>query len=432
MIFSLDPNSPAFDVNLRETDVLIEINGHNVRKMKTAKVLKLIDATLANGSIEILAIESKGYSILKKNGQKLSSKLLPNPGNTLTFRSEQEKEADDQSPETSAEATDEEPPVPRICALTGLNKDTELGFNLLTSKTLKGVIKLSKIVDGSAAAKAGIRDDDYVIEISGEPVRYMSGRQVIEFIKKKKAENDLQFLVIDRAGLEWYESRKIRISSLMGLRQPQQEHEDSEVEVEEMQKNVSFNTVPGLGKNEVNYDFINVVLSRGRNEPLGMSLEMWEGTVSKGGNKSVVSLSPRIARVEENGLAELSGLRAGDVILEVNGKKTVGKSNKKISEWIKKGKSNLVFAVKRKANMEDCVVAEIIGETVEEESNPFVNEEEPAMEAENVSAVEVEILGKDNEGYVRSEEVIDLKKVARDLACEALNSSLVLIRDEKL
>jgi len=69
---------------------------------------------------------------------------------------------------------------------------------------------------------------------------------------------------------------------------------------------------------------------------------------------------------------------------------------------------------------------------IEEESNPFVNEEEPAMEAENVSAVEVEILGKDNEGYVRSEEVIDLKKVARDLACEALNSSLVLIRDEKL
>jgi len=334
MIFSLDPNSPAFDVNLRETDVLIEINGLNVRKMKTAKVLKLIDATLANGSIEILAIESKGYSVLKKNGQKLSSKLLPNPGNTMTFRSEYEKEADEQAAETGAEATDEEPPVPRICALTGLNKDTELGFDLLTSKTLKGVIKLSKIVDGSAAARAGIRDDDYVIEISGEPVRYMSGRQVIEFIKKKKAENDLQFLVIDRAGLEWYESRKIRISSLMGLRQPQQEHEDSEVGVEEMQKNVSFNTVPGLDKNEVNYDFINVVLSRGRYEPLGMSLEMWEGTVSKGGNKKdCVSLSPRIARVEENGLAELSGLRAGDVILEVNGKKTVGKSRRGRVIW---------------------------------------------------------------------------------------------------
>jgi len=55
-----------------------------------------------------------------------------------------------------------------------------------------------------------------------------------------------------------------------------------------------------------------------------------------------------------------------------------------------------------------------------------------AVEVESVGGVEVEILGKENEGYVRSEEVIDLKKVARDLACEALNSSLVLIRDEKM
>ena len=67
MVFSLDPNSPAYAANLRETDVIIEVEGVNVRRLKTSAVNKLMDATLKKGNMEILAIEISGYESFTSN-----------------------------------------------------------------------------------------------------------------------------------------------------------------------------------------------------------------------------------------------------------------------------------------------------------------------------------------------------------------------------
>ncbi len=257
-----------------------------------------------------------------------------------------------------------------------MNKNTDLGFDLLTSKTLEGVVKLNKIVDGSAATLAGIREDDYVIEITGEPVRHMSGRQIIELVRKRKAENNLQFLVIDRTGLEWYEKRKIRITNLIGMKDEPEELEvrpnEPEVRSDILPRNVSFVTEPSQGKSEIDYDYFKIILNKGKiKEPLGFTLEMCEEFISKNGKKKrLKSHNPTIATVEENSLGELSGLKNGDVILEINGKRTAGESNKKVSDWIKKSKKNQVeFLIRREVKMNDRVVVEIIGEDLEPESD---------------------------------------------------------------
>lgn len=65
----------------------------------------------------------------------------------------------------------------------------------------------------SPAAHADLQNDDYIIEISGQNVQNMQYADVVEYIKAKKQEDDLQLLVADRQTLDWYKSRKLPIAS---------------------------------------------------------------------------------------------------------------------------------------------------------------------------------------------------------------------------
>lgn len=87
MIFAVDPRSAAFSANLRETDVVLEINDKNVRRLKKASVNKMIRKSLEKGRIEVLAIENTGYNHFKKRNKRVSSKNLQH-SSTLNFFSE--------------------------------------------------------------------------------------------------------------------------------------------------------------------------------------------------------------------------------------------------------------------------------------------------------------------------------------------------------
>lgn len=65
----------------------------------------------------------------------------------------------------------------------------------------------------SPAAHAGLQNDDYIIEISGQNVQNMQYSEVVEYIKAKKQEDDLQLLVADRLTLDWYKNKKLPIAS---------------------------------------------------------------------------------------------------------------------------------------------------------------------------------------------------------------------------
>ena len=74
-------------------------------------------------------------------------------------------------------------------------------------------MQISDVSPNSPAAHAGLQNDDYIIEISGQNVQNMQYADVVEYIKAKKQEDDLQLLVADRQTLDWYRSRKLPIAS---------------------------------------------------------------------------------------------------------------------------------------------------------------------------------------------------------------------------
>lgn len=73
--------------------------------------------------------------------------------------------------------------------------------------------QISDVTPKSPADNAGLKNDDYIIEISGQNVQNMQYSEVVEFIKAKKQEDDLQLLVADRQTLDWYKNKKLPIAS---------------------------------------------------------------------------------------------------------------------------------------------------------------------------------------------------------------------------
>ena len=102
-------------------------------------------------------------------------------------------------------------PVPRLCRIR--TYEPNLGFVVAGSKTKSGIFKLIDITPNSPAYNSGLRNDDYIIEISGMSVEKFKYEEIVSLIKTKQAEDDLQLLVADRKTLEWYKSRDTELSS---------------------------------------------------------------------------------------------------------------------------------------------------------------------------------------------------------------------------
>ncbi|CAF0956513.1 unnamed protein product, partial [Brachionus calyciflorus] len=102
-------------------------------------------------------------------------------------------------------------PIPRLCRVRAYEE--QLGFTVSGSKSSKGVFKVSDIAANSAAANSGLKNDDFIIEVSGVNVENLDYNDLVNYIKEKKKEDDLQLLVADRATLDWYKQKKIPISS---------------------------------------------------------------------------------------------------------------------------------------------------------------------------------------------------------------------------
>lgn len=144
---------------------------------------------------------------------------------------------------------------------------------MMSCTTKKGIIRLNGILPGSVAAESGLQENDFVIEICGKVINEMDAAEVVNLVEEQRKANDLNLLVVDRAALDWYEARKIPITSLMSLKKStteaiakssQEASIDSTPETvvqnaptvtneitssaihKDMRRNVSFETAPGL------------------------------------------------------------------------------------------------------------------------------------------------------------------------------------------
>jgi membrane-associated protease RseP (regulator of RpoE activity) len=102
-------------------------------------------------------------------------------------------------------------PIVRLCKIRAYEE--QLGFTVSGSKSNPGVFKVNDVQVNSPAANGGLRDQDYIIEISGQNIQSMNYNEVISLIKQKKHEDDLQLLVAEPKTVEWYRTKRIPISS---------------------------------------------------------------------------------------------------------------------------------------------------------------------------------------------------------------------------
>jgi hypothetical protein len=102
-------------------------------------------------------------------------------------------------------------PIPRLCRVRAYEE--QLGFTIAGSKANRGIFKVNDVTPNSPAAHSGLLNDDFIIEISGVNVENLTYQEVVEMIRNKKQEDDLQLLVADRATIQWYKSKKVPISS---------------------------------------------------------------------------------------------------------------------------------------------------------------------------------------------------------------------------
>ncbi len=85
MIYTIDDKSPAYKANLRETDVIVQIDKKNIRRLKFDKVKEMLSESVKRRQVEILAINKEGYLYYKNKKKRFSSNKLVTNENTEPF-----------------------------------------------------------------------------------------------------------------------------------------------------------------------------------------------------------------------------------------------------------------------------------------------------------------------------------------------------------
>lgn len=270
MIYSVDQNSPAYKANLRETDVIVQIDNKNIRKIKFDKVKQILSESQKKGQVEILAIDQEGYKYYKDRKKRFSSKKLVTADNTEPY-----------------------------FTVTG-----QIDSNKTRERTLSS-------------------------DFEGDS------------------------------------------SKVTSLNQPTSAS-SSRVQITVPQVNPTTETEEETGTVLDNFDIIACTIIRDGDKPLGLSLSTAvnrsQSTVSRASSansrKEDDVILPIITSVDAGSAADRSGLRANDLILEINGRSTTGQTNNTVGKWIKSSGDQIEFLVSREkvltivSNDNDVIIRE--------------------------------------------------------------------------
>jgi predicted metalloprotease with PDZ domain len=225
---------------------------------------------------------------------------------------------------SSAAAAGQDRAVPRLCRLKRTKRDDPYGFDFKTLKAEGRHVANNVKVDFPAHC-AGLRDNDYILDVNNEAINGMEHDAVVSRISSNPNEVDL-LVVADLAGyIARQHDRMLNMS-----------HDEVDLDMTLPMHHVAVNNNQPLGSS--NPDNINTV-SPGVQQH---RVQMIPGVKSLG-----ISLvqGGRVSSIDAGSASDRAGLRAGDKIVEVNGQSVVNKSNKEIAKLIKENEQNLVIGV---------------------------------------------------------------------------------------
>ncbi|XP_061483949.1 Na(+)/H(+) exchange regulatory cofactor NHE-RF3 [Rhineura floridana] len=257
-IIDLSPQGPAAIAGVQPNDRLIEINGENVENDTHEEVVEKVRRS-GNRVVFLLSNKETDEYYTRQNMQlrreMASLKLLPHKPRRLQLAK-------------------------------GKNG---YGFYLRMEQNGKGHL-IKDIDSGSPAAEVGLKDNDILVAVNGEPVEALDHETVVEKIRKSGEKTTL--LVVDEESDTMYKMAKIS-PCLYYHTTPVQSPHQAEVPTchmeEENHKPRLCNLIKGLS---------------------GFGFRL----------NAVKDLSvPFIKEVQKDGPAETAGLQVDDILIEVNG-----------------------------------------------------------------------------------------------------------------
>ncbi|KFQ23162.1 Na(+)/H(+) exchange regulatory cofactor NHE-RF3, partial [Merops nubicus] len=196
LIRNVKKNSPAEKAGLKDGDRVLRVNGVFVDKEEHAQVVEIVKNS--GNSVVLLVLDDISYQKAEKEGVNLEEL-----GQKVSTGQQQER----QCPPPMANGAITAAPQPRLCYL--VKEEKGYGFSLKTTEGQRGLF-IVELSSQGAAAKAGVQNNDRLIEINGKNVENDTHEEVVE--KVKKSENHVMFLLSNEETDHYYTSQKMVLS----------------------------------------------------------------------------------------------------------------------------------------------------------------------------------------------------------------------------
>ncbi|XP_018101352.2 Na(+)/H(+) exchange regulatory cofactor NHE-RF3 isoform X1 [Xenopus laevis] len=201
LIRSIEPSSSAEKSGLKDGDRLLRVNGKFVDDKEHAEVVTMIKDS--GTTVSLVVLDKIAYENAKKKGDDLS-KLDQNSNQPA-----KQPEAPQPAGQPLANGGKAMARRPRLCYLVK-EGNSSYGFSLKTTKTESGIF-LSALVPNGAAVKAGVKDEDHIIEVNGENVENSTHEKLAKTLKESGGR--IMFLLSDKETDEYFKSQKMKITA---------------------------------------------------------------------------------------------------------------------------------------------------------------------------------------------------------------------------
>ncbi|XP_039569177.1 Na(+)/H(+) exchange regulatory cofactor NHE-RF3 isoform X1 [Passer montanus] len=192
IVRNVERDSPAQRAGLQDGDRVLRVNGVFVDKEEHAQVVEMVRNS--GNSVVLLVLDDASYEKAQKEGVNLEGL-----GQKASTGQQQELQC---LPSTATAA-----PQPRLCYL--VKEETGYGFSLKSTEGQKGLF-IVELSSQGAAAKAGVQNNDRLIEINGKNVENDTHEEVVE--KVKKSENHVMFLLSNEETDRYFTSQRMALS----------------------------------------------------------------------------------------------------------------------------------------------------------------------------------------------------------------------------
>ena len=199
--------------------------------------------------------------------------------------------------------------LPRLCTLKRSSKNELYGFDLKTFKE-NGTHWAKSILPKSPAARAGLKDGDFILEVNGESVNGVERETVINKMVKNPKQCDL--LVVTNFKSYMDSKNKLKINSAANERRQRSSTLNANLATSTSQ----FDTIP--------ISRVCCLVAQGESKSFGYSL-----TPNKANGPH------RVHQVTRDSPAFNAGLKVDNLLLKLNGVELTGKSYTKVIEMLK-------------------------------------------------------------------------------------------------